>query len=244
MRKILLALSVLTLLTFAVSTATAQEQIALDGALSGYNTLTFTSTGAPNSSGWTVTFPGGGLEGTATGQPGTPWFSALFPVSYYFIGGAGVTITGTNTSYMLFPGGNSAIWNVTQSAPLSFSICPTSTACGPSTALLTGTLELVNLSQTVFTGAPYSTGVFNGGFAANLTITGGSDASLITPNAQASITFDLPPTNLATLAKGSALTGTVSSGEILSTPEPVSMGLVGSGLVLLGFLIRRRRTAQ
>ena len=241
MRKILLAVSVLTLLTFAVSTATAQEEIALDGALSGHNSLTFTSTGTPNNSGWTLTFPGNPLIGVANGAPGTPLASLT---GYYFISDTGVTITGTNTSYMLFPGGNTAIWNVTQNSPLSFTICPTSTACGPSTALLTGTLELVNLTQTVFTGAPYSTGVFNGGLTANLTITGGSDASLITPYAQASITIDLPPTNLATLPSKSTLTGTISSGEILPTPEPVSMALVGSGLILLGALVRRRRTSQ
>jgi len=237
MRKILLALSVLTMLTIAVSTATAQDQI--DMAISAANSLTFTSTGTPNSSGWTLSFTPNPLTGQAFGV------DALAPITgYYFISDTGVTITGTNTSYTPFLGGSTATWNISQNSALSFSICPTKAACGPSIALLTGSLQLLNMSQTVITGAPLSTAVFNSGLMANLTITGGSDASLITPQAQASITIDLPPTNLATLPSGSKLSGYVSSGEILPTPEPVSMALVGSGLVLLGALVRRRRSAH
>jgi hypothetical protein len=216
-RKALLALSVLALLMTVVSTATAQNQITLGGTAA--NSLTFTGEGSGN---WTLTFAGGTLTGTAFGT-GT-LNSGPDP---YTISQSGVTITGT---YL-----GSDTWSIAQSGSLAFCYG----GCGAS-ALLTGNLQLINLAQTD------STGTFNDSLSANLTSLGGSLASLLGSGGVLSITIDFStPTNLASLTPGATLGANVSSGELFPSPEPASMVLVGSGLMLLGgFVQRRRRTAQ
>jgi hypothetical protein len=214
-RKALLALSVLALLTTVVSTATAQNQITLGGTAA--NSLTFTGEGSGN---WTLSFAGGSLSGMAFGT-GT-LASGPDP---YTISQSGATVTGT------YLGSDS--WSIAQSGPLAFCYG----GCGAS-ALLTGNLQLVSLAQTK------STGTFNESLSANLTSLGGSLASLFGTAGVLSITIDFAtPTDLATLPPGGTLGANVSSGELFPSPEPASMVLVGSGLILLGGLVRRRRTA-
>jgi len=209
MRKILLALSVLVVFMIAVSTATAQNEVALGG--SAVDSLTFTGNG---SSGWTLTFTPNPLTGSATGS------GEMSPINgSYSITDSGVTITGTETS--------TDVWNVSQTGALGFSIG----------SLLTGTLQLLNLSQSGMTGT------FNYNLAANLTVTGGTDAGLVGNQANLGISIDFDSaTDLATIGTGTLL-GRISTGELDQTPEPMSMVLVGSGLILLGGLVRRRRKA-
>ena len=216
MRKALLALSVLAVLMTVVSTATAQNQITLGGTVA--NSLTFTGEGSGN---WTLTFAGGSLSGTAFGT-GT----LNSGPDTYTISQSGVTITGT---YL-----GSDTWSIAQSGSLAFCYG----GCGAA-GLLTGNLQLISLAQTS------STGTFNESLAANLTGLGGSLASLLGGGAVLSITIDFStPTDLSSLPPGATLGARISSGELYSTPEPASMVLVGSGLILLGgFVRRRRRTA-
>jgi hypothetical protein len=215
-RKALLGVSLFALLMTVVTTATAQNQITLGGTAA--NSLTFTGEGSGN---WTLSFAGGALNGMAFGT-GT-LASGPDP---YSISQSGVTITGT---YL-----GSDTWNVAQSGSLAFCYG----GCGAS-ALLTGNLQLVSLAQTG------QTGTFNDWLTANLTGLGGSLASLLGSGGVLSITIDFStPTDLASLTPGATLGARVSSGELFPSPEPASMVLVGSGLILLGgFVRRRRRTA-
>ena len=213
MRKILLiSLTVLSLM-IAVSTARAQNQIDLGGTASG--SITFTGAGSGD---WTMTFTPNPLTG---GAFGTGIFTSIGPYSITDPGG--VTITGTLTA----PG--SDLWNIVQTGSLLFSY-------GAGGSLLTGNLQLVDLSQTG------SIGTFNDTLVANLVITGGTLASVFTPSGILQLVIDLPSgVNLSTLISGQLEYGYVSSGSIYPTPEPASMLLVGSGLVGLGYLARRRK---
>jgi len=216
MRKTLLALATLVILATVTSTATAAtNQITLGGTAT--DTLTFKG----SATGWTLTFASNTLSGTATGQ------GTLTPISgTYDINSSGITITGTSSG--------AGTWNISQSGGLGFEI-----ESSTMTDLLSGTLQLINLAQTG------STGTFNYDLAANLTVSGGSDASLFGSSGVVGITIDFDtPTSLSTIVGTSNTLGAnVSSGEVY-TPEPMSMVLVGSGLILLGGLARRRRTTR
>ena len=223
MRKILLALSVLVAMTAAVSTATAQNQITLDGSS---NSMTFTGTGGGN---WTLSLPSVGLKDTGVGGGTllTPGCTPSTPCAFDITQPTGVTITGTET------GTGSNVWNITQSGALDFSF-------GTGGSLLTGTLQLVDLTQTGATGS------FNDDLTVNLAITGGSVASILGPSAILDITIDFAKTKgvagvLGNLTSGQTLKANISDGELTPTAEPVSMVLVGSGLLLLGGFVRRRR---
>lgn len=58
------------------------------------------------------------------------------------------------------------------------------------------------------------------------------------------MTFSLPPGNpfVGTVVNGGAgsTNGTVSSGEIIAAPEPTSIALIGSGLLAIGTMLKRR----
>jgi len=213
MRKLLLALCVFALLTAVAPIASAQNEITLGGTS---NTMTFVGNG---SGGWTLSFPG--LTGTAFG---TGVLSS--GPSPYSITQGSVTITGTSIG--------ADKWSIGQSGGLSFSYAPSGTP------LLTGSLQLVDLSQSG------SLGNFDYTVVANLTNLGGSLSSDFTAaGAVVDITILFASaTDLASLGSGGTLAAGISSGEIFQTPEPVSMVLVGSGLLMLGGLVRRRRAGR
>jgi hypothetical protein len=214
MRRVLIVVSMLLFLTTAVSTASAQNIIDLGGSSTA---VTFNASGGGN---WTLTW--GALTGTAQGYG----IYASGPAAYS-ITGTGVTINGTLTS----SSPTQASWSVTQSAPLSFSY-------GPSGSLLAGNLQLVNLSVSGLTGN------FDTTLTVNLTsLTGSLASSFTSAGGVVTLTLQFPSSALAldSLASGATLSALLSSGEIIQTPEPVSMLLVGSGLLSLGALVRRRR---
>jgi hypothetical protein len=220
MRKVLLVLSVLALLTTAVATATAQDQITL-GASS--NSMTFTGDGSGD---WTLTFAGGAMTGAAFGTG----ILTSGPTSYSITQGA-VTIAGTTTGIPNY-------WTISQSGPLTFCYG----GCGAS-SLLEGNLQLVNLNQT----PGIAIGDFNDTLTVNLTNLTGSlvTSGAMTTQGKVDITIIFATTtDLQSLPMGGTLVAGISSGEVRPTPEPVSMALVGSGLILLGALVRRRRTGR
>jgi len=102
--------------------------------------------------------------------------------------------------------------------------------------LLKGSLSLVDLAQV------FSTGMTNTSAVVNLTITGGTLASSYSGNTGIGrLTIDL--TGLGFLPSLGAPRNTklgTSTLDALPTPEPWSMLLFGTGLVLFGIVLRRR----
>jgi len=119
----------------------------------------------------------------------------------------------------------SGLWTFTQSSTINF-------AYGPSGSLLSGTLDLSNLSQTPGTTAAVA-------YAA-LTVTGGSLASLIGTAGVMDVLIKFnTKTNLESLlGTNNSIKGKVSSGALTAAPEPSSILLLGSGLFAAGSMLR------
>jgi hypothetical protein len=163
-----------------------------------------------------------GVFGSAAGLGGL-----LGSTGFYSLSGAPIALT-------LGPSFSPVFAEYTASGTLNFEI--TSKPGGLGTDLLSGTLTLVDLIQAATTGMTNTSGV------ADMTITGGSlkgDYPGLTGISQLNI-------NLAGLGFLPSLSGAHSTKlngatlNALPTPEPWSMLLYGSGLVLIGFVLRRR----
>ena len=215
MKRILAVLFVLALaVTFGSMAANAQTGIALS--TSSTSGITFMSTGGGNLS------LAAGVFGSAAGLGGL-----LGSTGFYSLSGAPIALT-------LGPSFSPVFAEYTASGTLNFEI--TSMPGGLGTDLLSGTLTLVDLIQAATTGMTNTSGV------ADMTITGGSlkgDYPGLTGISQLNI-------NLAGLGFLPSLSGAQSTKlngatlDALPTPEPWSMLLYGTGLVLIGFVLRRR----
>jgi len=214
MRRPWVVLSVMTLgVLFCSMTANAQTGIALSG--SSTSGITFTPTGGGNLS------MAAGVFGSAAGLG-----NLLGTTGFYTLSGS--------TLLTLGPSFSPIFADYTASGTLSFDI--TSGSGGTGTNLLQGTLTLVDLIQGGSTGNTNSSGV------ADMTITGGTlKGNYPGLTGIAKLTIDL--TNLGFLP---ALPGAKSTKlgsatfDTVATPEPWSMLLYGSGLILIGFVLRRR----
>jgi hypothetical protein len=214
MRRPWVVLCILALgVMFGSMPANAQTGIALS--TSSTSGITFMSTGGGNLS------LGAAVFGSAAGLGGL-----LGQNGFYTLSGAPIALT--------LVASFSPVALYTASGTLNFEI--TSMPGGLGTDLLMGTLKLVDLAQVA------TTGMTNTSAVADMTITGGSlkgDYPGLTGISQLNI-------NLAGLgflpslsgAKSTKLTGATLNA--LPTPEPWSMLLYGTGLVLIGFVLRRR----
>jgi hypothetical protein len=214
-RKLSVVLFVLVLaITFGSMTASGQTGIALS--TSSTSGITFTPECGTHLSMKTD------VSGSAAGLGGL-----LGTFGYYALSGAPVVLTLGSSVSPLFA-------DYSASGTLNFEI--TSQPGGMGTDLLMGTLTLVDLVQIA------SSGVTNTSLGADMIISGGSligdypgktGVSQLTINL-AGLGF-LPglSTAMATKLGGATL-------DALPTPEPWSMLLYGSGLVLIGFVLRRR----
>jgi hypothetical protein len=214
-RKLSVVLFVLVLaVTFGSMNASAQTGIALS--TSSTSGITFTPECGGNLSLKTD------VSGSAAGLGGL-----LGTFGFYALSGAPVVLTLGSSLSPLFA-------DYSASGTLNFEI--TSKAGGMGTDLLMGTLTMVDLVQIA------SSGVTNTSVGADMTITGGSligDYPGKTGVSQLTINL----AGLGFLPNLSAAMATKLGGatlDALPTPEPWSMLLYGSGLLVIGFVLRRR----
>lgn len=110
---------------------------------------------------------------------------------------------------------------------------------GNVTQNLFGTLTLVSVDQSLNGTAEFN----NNKIVGNFTPTGGTLAVYF-PHGTSTITIDISGQgNLVDLlapTNGGPLSGEVLTGQITGTPEPGSMALLGSGLLMIGGALRRR----
>lgn len=217
---------ILGMLAFLGTAAAAQSSIFLMGGPGQEISFTGQGSGTQNIGVSLGTCSGTSCSFTGTGS-GT---GSLYSVGNF-------TLDSTAGSIMLSPDGHGA-YNATATAPIDFSLV------GGSGTLLTGTLNLVDFSQS--SGA--SEGYFNSSLASNFTVTGGSLASAFDGNPGAmnlDVTFP-GTTNISTLSGTTqSLAATLSqdcASGISPTPEPSTLVLMGVGLLALGFGVRRART--
>jgi PEP-CTERM motif len=221
MRKSIVALAVLAV-AFMLTAMSATAQTGISLSTSSTSGITFTPTGLGNQS------MDVGVFGSAAGLG-----SLLGTTGYYSLTGGPTALTlGANVSPIFA--------DYSASGPaLDFEV--TSGPGGTGTDLLMGSLSLVDLVQVT------STGMTNTSAQTDITITGGSLQSHYSGNTGvAQLTIDL--TGLGFLPSlGTATATDLRAGTLdalVATPEPASMLLFGSALVLVGIILRRRHLEQ
>lgn len=220
MRRLMVVLAVLTL-AVALGSMTASAQTGISLSTSSTSGITFMPAGSGDLS--MLVAVGGSAAGLGAllGTTGFYSLTAAIPVA----------LTLGPSSPLVFAA-------YTASSTLNFDI--TSGMGGTGTDLLKGTLALVSFAQV------FSTGMTNTSGLVDITITGGTLQSFFLGNTGISqLTINLA--GLGFLPSLSGPKGTTLKGGVLNAlvvPEPKSMLLWGSGLVLFGIMLRRRLLAQ
>jgi len=225
-REMKIGIVVLSMLLACVGTASAHSSIILGGTS---QIITFTGKGHsdPDQIGITL---GACYKGTCRLQ-GTGYGTGIFPSARapFTILSALGSITATLVNATL------GTWSVSETSPIIFSY-------GVHGSLLTGDLNLLSFQDT-----PGSkSGVFNWRGTADLTITGGSLASDFSGAGgvlQVTVLFRNTANLTKLLGTTSSKFGTFGGGQLSPTPEPSALVifLLGSVILLIGSLLRRRK---
>jgi hypothetical protein len=125
-------------------------------------------------------------------------------------------------------------WSVSETAPIVFDY-------GTKGSLLSGDLNLLSFMQSPKT----KSGTFDWSGQADLTITGGSLASAFTSSGgilEVNVLFGSTKNITTLLGTTTSTRGTFTGGQLTPTPEPSAFAifLLGSGMLLIGGLLRRR----
>lgn len=162
---------------------------------------------------------------------------------------ATVTFSASGTATSTSPSGNYSYSltggpvTLTESAPNSdyytasnTPLTLTLTGTGGTTGSLTGTVELVDFDQTNFLGVTDTVGT------ANVTVTSASGTLAQYASAGSGVlTLNLHLTLKTAIDElSSPETARLNNGTMLPTPEPETMLLFGTGLFLVGAILRRR----
>lgn len=219
MRRLMVVLAVLTL-AVALGSMTASAQTGISLSTSSTSGITFAPAGSGDLSMLVA------VDGSAAG------LGALLGTTGFY------SLTAAPVALMLGPSLSPVFAAYTASSTLNFDI--TSGMGGSGTDLLKGTLSLLSFAQA------FSTGVTNTSGLVDITITGGTLQSFFSGNNGVSqLTIELAGLGFLPNLSGPMAT-TLEGGTLdaLATPEPRSMLLYGSGLVLFGIMLRRRLLAQ
>jgi hypothetical protein len=230
MKKLIFALIATVMVACAVPLALAQDDIDLNTNLPGTGRVAFVATGGGNftlsmcSSVNNGVCIGNSLQGKATGEG-----QFLGDNGFYTLSGGGVI--GTLTS------GPSCIvckWSLSGN-PIGFQFWSGQNQTG--TKWLTGTFQLVSMTQT-----RNINGVgFNQSLVINFTPTGGVLLADFVSGGTIRLNVQFTTgKSIMTLPKGQGRFGWVVDGSVTPTPEPGTMALLGSGLLIVGGFLRRK----
>lgn len=228
MKKLLLPVLALAVIAVMVQAASAQSNIDLGKSTSGLiQFLALGSNGSKIQMNMCSQVHNGVCTLGAVAGGGTGSGGFLGKNGFYSITGGGVTATLTSVNTC-----TTCVWSLGGSLNFAYGTHP------GGSDLLTGTFTLVSLTQTQHVNG----GAFNQAMVMNFTATGGTLQSYFQNN-QGALSLNIQFTtnnSLMTLPKGRSRFGWIVDGDVTANPEPGTMALLGSGILLIGGLLRRR----
>ncbi|HXM20951.1 MAG TPA: PEP-CTERM sorting domain-containing protein [Terriglobales bacterium] len=230
MKRLILALLATAIVACAVPPASAQTDIDLNTSLPGSGRVAFFATGGGNftldmcshvTNGVCI---GNNFSGTATGEG-----QLAGDNGFYTLTGGGVTGTLTSAQNCIV-----CTWSLSGPA-IGFDFYSGANKTG--TDWLNGSFQLVSMTQT----KNINGSSFNQFVTLNFTPTGGILKQYFTSGGFIKLNVEFTTAkSIETIPKGQGRFGWVFDGSVTPTPEPGTMALLGSGLLLVGGLLRRK----
>jgi len=227
MRSVMVALLAAIVVLFTVPSASAQSNIVLGTSTSQ---LEFLSTGSGNFNLFTCSSvhngkcTAGPVQGKATGEGQITGNNGFYAISN------ATAVKGT-----LINGQKCVVcqWMLTGSMNFTF----TSKINGGGVDFLNGTFTLQSMTQTQH----IIGGSFNQALQVNFTPTGGTLLNFFVnnPTIELNIGFTTAK-SIANDPKGNMRFGWITNGNLSATPEPGTMALLGSGILLVGGFLRKK----